>query len=189
LPDYLQSKTDAMRGPHTFGRSIEAIRRLNAVGYGSAGTGLVLDLVHNPAGAYLPASQSVLEQEYRRRLMHDHSVVFNRLFTITNCPVGRYRDYLVKSDNYSEYMETLAGSFNTDAASKVMCRTTLSVGCDGTLYDCDFNQMLNLTVNHGAPNHIDRFDFAALSGREIVVDNHCFACTAGAGSSCQGSTA
>jgi radical SAM/Cys-rich protein len=188
LPHFQQSRGEALRGRSTFMKSIEALRRLNDRGYGQSETGLILNLVHNPAGAYLPAAQKTLEDEYRHHLLTDHGVVFNRLFSLTNCPVGRYLEYLVYTDNYQDYMETLAGSYSTKTAANVMCRTILSVGWDGTLYDCDFNQMLGLPVNHGTPHHIDQFDSHVLSAREIMVNNHCYACTAGAGSSCQGAT-
>lgn len=186
VPDYRQTRSDRLRGPGTFAQAIEAIRALNRRGYGQAGSGLILNLVHNPSGAYLPAAQASLEHEYRAHLEQEHGVVFNRLFCLANCPVGRYLDFLVQSDNFEPYMRTLRQAFNPAAARNVMCRTTLSVGPDGRLYDCDFNQMLGLTVNSGAPAHIRDFDFEVLRRREIVVRDHCFACTAGAGSSCQG---
>jgi radical SAM/Cys-rich protein len=162
------------------------MRELNRKGYGHPGSGLILDIVHNPVGAYLPGSQASLTQEYKRRLKHDHGVEFNQLFCLTNCPVGRYLEYLVRTENYDDYMVELIDAFNLAAVENVMCRTTLSVGWDGKLYDCDFNQMLAMTVNHGAPTHIDIFDFDRLRQRQIVIANHCYACTAGSGSSCQG---
>ena len=150
------------------------------------GSGLILSLAHNPSGAYLPAGQASLEHEYRFRLREAYGIEFNRLFCLTNCPVGRYLDYLVNSDNFDDYMCTLRHAFNPAAVRNVMCRTTLSVGWDGRLFDCDFNQMLDLSVNSSAPKHIRDFDFDKLASREIMILNHCFACTAGAGSSCQG---
>lgn len=188
LPDYMEERTDRQRGKQIFHRTIEAMKLLNARGYGKKGTGLVLDLVHNPAGAYLPGPQPALEQEYRSRLEREHGVVFNRLFCLTNCPLGRYLEYLLRTDNYQDYMQALANAFNPAAAENAMCTTTLSVGWDGKLYDCDFNQTLELPVDHGAPSHIDVFDLRKLSAREIMVNNHCYACTAGSGSSCQGAT-
>jgi radical SAM/Cys-rich protein len=187
LPDYRAERTDRQRGVGTFKRTIEAIRDLNRIGYGETGSGLKLDLVHNPAGAYLPGSQATLESEYRRRLHHEFGVNFNTLFCLVNCPIGRYLEYLTASGNLTDYLRTLQCAFNTRTVERVMCRTTLSVGWDGRLYDCDFNQVLHLTVNGGAPVHIQDFDFSRLAQREIVVRKHCFACTAGAGSSCQGS--
>ncbi len=187
LPDYRAERTDRQRGAGTFERVIEAVRQLNKFGYGTSDSGLRLDLVHNPAGAYLPGPQSALESEYRRVLFDRFGVRFNTLFCLVNCPIGRYLEYLTISGNLSDYIRTLQCAFNTRTVERVMCRTTLSVGWDGRLYDCDFNQILGLTVNSGAPFHIRDFEFASLANREIVVRSHCFACTAGAGSSCQGS--
>jgi radical SAM/Cys-rich protein len=165
---------------------VQAIQELNQLGYGIPGAGLTLDLVHNPVGAYLPGAQTSLESEYSRVLRSEHGVRFNALFCLTNCPVGRYLEYLRKSGNLLDYMRVLEKAFNSRAAETVMCRTTLSVGWDGRLYDCDFNQVLDLTLNSGAPTQIRGFDYDRLAQREIVLRNHCFACTAGAGSSCQG---
>jgi radical SAM/Cys-rich protein len=162
---------------------------LNEAGYAMPGSGLNLHLVHNPAGAFLPGPQAALEAEYRRVLRDEHGAAFNTLFCLINSPVGRYRDFLKRSGNLADYMRTLQCAFNTHTVSSVMCRATVSVGWDGRLYDCDFNQMLDLTVSSGAPVHIRDFDYDRLAAREIVVRNHCFACTAGAGSSCQGALA
>ena len=181
--------TDRQRGAGAFLKLIEAIRRLNARGYAQDGTGLILDLVHNPGGAYMPASQASLEARYREALEERYAIRFNRLFSLTNMPVGRYLDYLRDTDNYTDYMAVLTGAFNPAALLRVMCRTILSVAWDGRLYDCDFNQMLGLTTDHGAPNHISVFDMEKLAARRIVTGDHCFGCTAGGGSSCQGSVA
>ncbi len=189
LPDYRAERTNRQRGAGTFERVIEAIRQLNRIGYGALDGGLKLDLVHNPAGAYLPGPQSALESEYRRVLFDDFGVRFNTLFCLVNCPIGRYLEYLTNSGNLPDYISTLQCAFNTGTVERVMCRTTLSVGWDGRLHDCDFNQILGLTVNSGSPFHIRDFEFDRLSSREIVVRSHCYACTAGAGSSCQGSLA
>lgn len=189
LPDCRRERAERQRGKETFDAAIDAIRELNRRGYGKDGAGLILDLVHNPSGAYLPGGQAALEREYRVRLMEEHGIEFSRLFCLTNCPVGRYLDYLVRSDNFMDYMQALRRAFNPMAARNVMCRSTLSVGWDGRLYDCDFNQMLGLTVNSGAPAHIQDFEFEKLRNRQIVIREHCFACTAGAGSSCQGTIA
>jgi radical SAM/Cys-rich protein len=186
LPDYQVGRTDRQRGKGVFKRVIDAMREFNQKGYGQPDSDLVLDLVYNPVGAYLPGSQEALTLEYKQRLQREHGVVFNALFCLTNCPVGRYLEYLIRTDNYEEYMLELIGAFNLSAVENVMCRTTLSVGWDGKLYDCDFNQMLDMTVNHGAPSHIDVFDFDQLKARQIMIANHCYACTAGKGSSCQG---
>jgi radical SAM/Cys-rich protein len=188
LPHVDPRVTDRQRGEGVFARLIEAMRRLNARGYGQDRNGLILDLVHNPAGAYLPGSQSSLESHYREILHERYGINFNRLFCITNMPIGRYLDYLLRTGNYEEYMKTLIKAFNPASLKGVMCKSTVSVGWDGKLYDCDFNQMLDLTIDHGAPHHISTFEMGALASRQIVVGDHCYGCTAGAGSSCQGQT-
>jgi radical SAM/Cys-rich protein len=189
LPDLHREKTDRQRGEGVFAREIEVIKQLNGRGYGAAGSDLVLDLVHNPVGAFLPGPQKSLEQEYKRQLFASHGIHFNNLFSLTNNPSGRFLAYLVQSGNYEEYMISLVNAYNRAAAIGVMCRSTLSVGWDGMLYDCDFNQALGLSVDHSAPRNIDHFDFDLLRKRDIVVGDHCYACTAGAGSSCQGAVA
>jgi radical SAM/Cys-rich protein len=186
LPDYTSERTDRQRGSGTFARCITAMSLLNKIGYGREGTGLILNLMHNPPGAFMPGNQTSLEHEYKRQLLERFGVEFNGLFVLTNCPIGRYLDYLISSDNLNDYMTILASAFNPKAVFNVMCRNTLSVGWDGRLYDCDFNQMLGLKVNDGSPTHIREFDLKRLSRRQITVRNHCFACCAGAGSSCQG---
>jgi radical SAM/Cys-rich protein len=186
LPHVDIQATDRLRGEGVFLKVIEAIQRLNAKGYGGSSTGLILDLVHNPSGAYLPGSQGGLESLYRQVLLEKYGITFNRLFCITNMPVGRYLAYLQETDNYEDYMEHLVDAFNPATLQSVMCRTTLSVGWDGNLYDCDFNQMLGLRTDHGAPDHIALFDMERLVCRKIVTGDHCYGCTAGAGSSCQG---
>jgi radical SAM/Cys-rich protein len=188
LPSYAASQTDAQRGEGVFKRSVEALALLNALGYGRQGSGLVLNLVINPVGAFLPPSQQAVEDLFETRLARDHGVYFNNLYTITNMPISRFLEFLIESGNYEEYMHRLVQSFNPTAAEEVMCRYTLSVGWDGTLYDCDFNQMLDLPVGHGFPSHIRDFDPESLGGRRITTGNHCYGCTAGAGSSCGGAT-
>ena len=188
LPHFSAGRTDAQRGTGVFERSIRALRLLNEVGYGVEGTGLSLDLVYNPAGAFLPGSQVGLERDFKQRLLREHGIVFNNLLTITNLPVSRFLDYLLESNNYLGYMEKLIAAYNPTAAVNVMCRSTLSVGWDGQLYDCDFNQMLDLLVDGRAPQHIRDFNLAVLNQRAIVVNQHCYGCTAGAGSSCGGTT-
>ncbi len=188
LPDYIEGKSDRQRGAGVFSKVITVMRELNRRGYGEEGSGLMLNVVHNPAGAYLPGSQAVLEGEYRRRLADEHGVRFNSLFCITNVPIGRYLEYLLASGNFEDYLAELSGAYNPAAVENVMCRKTVSVGWDGMLYDCDFNQMLDLPVGHGAPDHIDEFDIERIGNRKIVIGNHCYGCTAGAGSSCQGAT-
>jgi len=187
LPGFTQDRTDRQRGDGVFEDSIKALQMLNLVGYGQDGSGLILNLVYNPAGAFLPPSQSALEKEYKMELASRYNIVFNRLFAITNMPISRYLDYLLSSGNYSRYMEKLISAFNTESVQNLMCRNTLSVGWDGYLYDCDFNQMLDLKVNPVNSQHISDFDFEMLKNRNIVVKQHCFGCTAGEGSSCGGS--
>jgi radical SAM/Cys-rich protein len=186
LPHFDAKITDGQRGEGVFPDVIEALSRLNDRGYGQVGSGLIVNLVHNPGGANLPGSQACLEYQYRQTLKEKQGVDFNQLFCITNMPIGRYLQYLQNTGNYEDYMNALVGAFNPVALERVMCKKTLSVAWDGSLYDCDFNQMLGMTTDHGAPGHISAFDFEKLSQREIVTGNHCYGCTAGAGSSCRG---
>jgi radical SAM/Cys-rich protein len=186
LPCYLPENTDRQRGEGVFARSIEALRRLNAEGYGRAGTVLTLTLVHNPTGPSLPPPQAGLEEAYRRELRTRHGVEFTRLFTITNMPISRFLEDLLETGRYEAYLRKLIDAYNPAAAAGVMCRSTLSVGWDGTLYDCDFNQMLGLELAAGLPRHIRDFGTAELGRRRIVTGRHCFGCTAGVGSGCQG---
>jgi radical SAM/Cys-rich protein len=185
LPFYTKDRTDRQRGNGVFEDSIKALKMLNDVGYGMEGSDLVLNLVYNPAGAFLPPSQVALEKEYKQSLHKDFGISFNSLFAITNLPISRYLDYLIKSGNYERYMEKLVAAFNPAAAVNVMCRNTVSVGWDGELYDCDFNQMLELKTDT-AHQHISSFNIKELNGRNIVINQHCYGCTAGAGSSCGG---
>jgi radical SAM/Cys-rich protein len=186
LPSFRAAGTDAQRGEGVFERSVAGLRLLNAAGYGTPGSGLVLDLAHNPVGAFLPGSQASLERDYRRELATRHGVVFDRLLTIANMPISRFLEFLERTANTESYMELLVRSFNPEAASGVMCRTHLSVGWDGTLYDCDFNQMLALAVGHGAARTLDDLLASGRLGRRVHTDRHCFGCTAGAGSGCGG---
>ncbi len=186
LPYFKEGQTDAQRGDGVFRDSIEALLEFNELGYGHPETGLVLNLVTNPVGAFLPGDQGALEARWRSELRRRFGIEFTSLFTITNLPISRFLEYLIESGNLEEYMTRLVNAFNPAAAAAVMCRNTLSVGWDGRLYDCDFNQMLELPVGAGAPESILDFDRALLEGREIVVGPHCFGCTAGAGSSCGG---
>ena len=185
LPFYSAERTDNQRGDGVFEDSIKALQMLNEVGYGIEGSNLILNLVYNPAGAFLPPSQTSLQQEFKTALKKDFDITFNELFAITNLPISRYLDYLLQSGNYEKYMEKLINAFNPVAAQNVMCRTTLSIGWDGFIYDCDFNQMLELKVDC-ASKHISQFQNEELLQRSIVVNQHCFGCTAGAGSSCGG---
>ena len=188
LPYFQATQTDAQRGEGIFEKSIRALRLLNDRGYGVPGSGLSLHLVHNPVGAFLPPPQAETEARFKAELSRRHGVTFDRLYTITNMPISRYLEYLRTTGNLEAYVERLVSAFNPAAAANVMCRTTLSVGWDGTLYDCDFNQMLDLPVGPGAPRHIRDFDPAALERRRIETARHCFGCTAGSGSSCGGTT-
>jgi radical SAM/Cys-rich protein len=187
LPSFTQDRTDRQRGDGVFEDSIKALQMLNQVGYGKEGSGLILNLVYNPAGAFLPPSQAALEKEYKMELSSRYDLVFNQLYAITNMPISRYLDYLLSSGNYSRYMDKLISAFNPASVQNLMCRNTLSVGWDGYLYDCDFNQMLDLKLSASGNQHISDFDFVILKNRNIVIKQHCFGCTAGEGSSCGGS--
>ncbi len=188
LPFYSQDRTDRQRGNGVFDDSIAALKMLNNAGYGREETGLILNLVYNPAGAFLPPLQESLQAEYKQILQSRFGIFFNDLFVITNMPINRYLDYLLTSGNYETYMEKLVNAYNPVAAANVMCRNTISVSWDGFLYDCDFNQMLELKVK-GSSKHICDFNSQALNSREIITGQHCFGCTAGSGSSCGGAVA
>ena len=188
LPYFLAERTDAQRGAGVFDKSIRALQLLNRLGYGQGGS-LRLHLVYNPTGAFLPGDQNALEREFKRELDRRFQIRFDRLYAITNLPISRFLDFLLETGNYERYMERLVNAFNPAAARAVMCRDTLSVGWDGQLYDCDFNQMLDDTVGFGAPTHIRDFSQDLLENRRIVTGLHCYGCTAGAGSSCGGTTA
>jgi radical SAM/Cys-rich protein len=187
LPCYIRQDVDHMRGEGVFDRSIDALKLLNSLGYGQEKSGLELNLVYNPEGTSLPGDQRQLEQEYRKQLFAEHGILFSNLFTITNMPISRFLNDLLENGHYCEYMTLLAENYNALALKNLMCRTTISVGWDGTLYDCDFNQMLHLPVLKPAPQHINVFNEQALGNRRITIGQHCYGCTAGSGSSCQGS--
>ncbi len=189
LPYYSASNTDRQRGDGVFEKSISAMKILNELGYGKENSDLIFNLVYNPIGAFLPPKQESLEKDYKRELWNKFGLVFNNLYTITNLPISRFLDYLIESGNYESYMNKLISAFNPAAALNVMCRNTISIGWDGQLYDCDFNQMLELPLTNGSPKHIRDFDSFSLSKREIITGQHCFGCTAGSGSSCGGTTA
>lgn len=188
LPCYSEANTDAQRGRGVFERSIAALKDLNAVGYGVEGTGLELDLMYNPGGAFLPPAQAKLEEAYRSELRGTWGVEFSRLFTLTNMPIKRFADYLHKEDKTSEYMSLLVNNFNVAASVGVMCRDLISVSWDGRLFDCDFNQQLDMPVRGAKTTIFDLNSCDDLVGAHIVADNHCFGCTAGSGSSCSGAT-
>ncbi|MBL7731569.1 MAG: arsenosugar biosynthesis radical SAM protein ArsS [Chitinophagaceae bacterium] len=185
LPFYQKDRTDRQRGDGVFDDSIKALQMLNGVGYGLEESPLRLNLVYNPAGAFLPPGQAALEQEFRTALYKDFGISFHSLYAITNLPISRFLDYLLESGNYEKYMQKLVNAYNPAAAANVMCRTTLSVSWNGYLHDCDFNQMLDLRC--AVPqHHIADYDHSAMLNRSIVVNQHCYGCTAGAGSSCGG---
>jgi radical SAM/Cys-rich protein len=188
LPYYQERETDRQRGMGVFHRSIEALQILNRTGYGKADSGLLLHLVHNPVGAFLPGSQKAIEAEFKRQLFRNFGIEFNELYCITNMPISRFLEFLIVSGNYQHYMERLVQAFNPGTLDGLMCRNTISIGWDGTLYDCDFNQMLDLETNASAPQHISKFDLNGLNYRRVVTGRHCYGCTAGAGSSCGGAT-
>ena len=189
LPFYTADRTDRQRGDGVFADSIKALQMLNEVGYGKAGTNLLLNLVYNPAGAFLPPSQSSLEKDFKEQLIKNFGIYFNQLYAITNMPISRYLEYLMDSGNYEKYMEKLTAAFNPAAAKGVMCRNTISVGWNGFLYDCDFNQMLDMKVSCKESIHLNDFNESLLNKRAILVNQHCYGCTAGAGSSCGGAVA
>jgi radical SAM/Cys-rich protein len=188
MPCYLEENVRAQRGVGTYERSVTVIKTLNGLGYGSDPE-LPLNLVYNPGGPFLPPPQSALEQDYRRELGERFGIRFTRLLTITNMPLGRFRKQLDQKSHKENYLRLLRNSFNPQTISGLMCRHQISVGWDGTLYDCDFNLTLGLPVNHGAPDHIRSFKCDDLWMRRVVTGDHCFGCTAGAGSSCGGALA
>ena len=185
MPHWTRGKTDKQRGVGVFDTSIQALKELNAVGYGMPGSRLKLDLVYNPSGAFLPGDQLALETDFKKALHQDFGINFHHLFAITNLPISRFLEYLIASENYEDYMHALVDAYNPAAVKNVMCTNTLSVSWDGWLYDCDFNQMLNLKVS-GKHKHISTYNEEQLQDRNIVINQHCYGCTAGAGSSCQG---
>jgi radical SAM/Cys-rich protein len=190
LPYYQEYFTDKQRGKGVFEKSIRSILMLNAEGYGRDGSGLVLNFVYNPVGAFLPAPEKSLETDFKRELLRKHGIVFNNLCTITNMPINRFKQQLKKLGAYDEYMTKLVNAYNPAAAEGVMCRSLVSVGYDGRIYDCDFNQMLDLEITgNGKPMTVFNFDYEGLIKRRIIFASHCFGCTAGAGSSCGGATA
>ena len=186
LPYFLEEWTDAQRGPGVFQKSIEALRRLNAIGYGIEGSRLILNLVYNPVGAFLPPPQASIESDFKRELLARHGVTFNNLYTITNMPIKRFLEYLRRSGNEERYFRKLVEAFNPNAVEGLMCRNLISVDWTGRLYDCDFNQMLELGVDPELPQTIASFDPLKFASRRVVTGPHCFGCTAGAGSSCGG---
>ncbi|MBN2868946.1 MAG: arsenosugar biosynthesis radical SAM protein ArsS [Flavobacteriaceae bacterium] len=188
MPHWTRGKTDKQRGEGVFDQSIQALKDLNAIGYGMPDSNLKLDLVYNPSGAFLPANQAAMEKDFKKALLEDFGIQFHNLFAITNLPISRFLDFLIASDNYEDYMYALVDAFNPSAVANVMCTNTISVSWDGYLYDCDFNQMLDLKVASKI-KHISDYNEDILQNRDIIISQHCYGCTAGAGSSCQGSVA
>jgi radical SAM/Cys-rich protein len=189
LPYYKRDKTDRQRGDGVFDKSIKALQKLNEVGYGVSDSGLFMDLVYNPSGAFLPGNQAEMEQDFKEALLADFNIRFNNLFTITNLPISRFLEYLIASENYEEYMEKLILAYNPTAVGNLMCKNTISIDWKGYIYDCDFNQMLEMRISINSSQHISNFDVQKIEKRNIKVNQHCFGCTAGAGSSCQGTVA
>ena len=187
LPFYKREKTDKQRGTGVFDKSIKALQLLNQIGYAQSGSELKLDLVYNPSGAFLPTNQKAMENDFKKALKEDFNIDFNNLFAITNLPISRFLEYLIASENYEDYMYSLVDAYNPAAVENVMCTNTISISWDGWLYDCDFNQMLDLKVNSKI-KHISEYNEDLLNDRNIIISQHCYGCTAGAGSSCQGST-
>ena len=185
MPHWTRGKTDKQRGNGVFDKSIKALQMLNEVGYGVKGSDLKLDLVYNPSGAFLPGDQMALENDFKKALKEDFNIDFHSLFAITNLPISRFLDYLIASENYEDYMFALVEAYNPLAVENVMCTNTISISWDGWLYDCDFNQMLNLKVNSKI-KHVSEYNEELLQNRDIIINQHCYGCTAGAGSSCQG---
>ena len=185
MPHYTRGKTDKQRGEGVFDKSIKALQELNAIGYGLPGSSLRLDLVYNPTGAFLPGNQDSLEKDFKKALSEDFDIQFHNLFATTNLPISRFLDYLIASENYEDYMHSLVDAYNPAAVANVMCRNTISISWDGWLYDCDFNQMLGLKVDSKV-KHVGEYNEELLNDRNIIISQHCYGCTAGAGSSCQG---
>ena len=184
MPCYTAENVNAQRGEGVFDASIKALQVLNSLGYGSD---LPLHLVYNPVGAFLPGPQGDLEADYKRELKENFGIVFNNLYTITNLPIARFASYLRRSNKWEEYMELLIDNFNPATVSGLMCRNTISVSWTGEVFDCDFNQMLNMNWRDGnGVLHLWEIDPAMVQNREVLTGNHCFGCTAGAGSSCGG---
>lgn len=189
LPHYRKRNTDAQRGDGAFDKSIEALRLLNAAGYGKGDPRRMLSLMMNPAGAFLAPSQGSIEKEWHTALERDFGITFDRLLALNNMPISRFLEWLVESGNLESYMERLTSGFNPNAVAGLMCRNTISISWDGRLFDCDFNQMLDLDALPESPMTVHDFDFERWQARRVVTRRHCFGCTAGAGSSCGGATA
>ena len=188
LPYFEKKKYEKQRGEDIFDKSISILRKLNKLGYGKPESGLRLDLVHNPTGAYMPADQKTMEYEYRKNLSEIYDITFNNLINIINMPIGRYLEYLIQTDNFKDYTQDLIDAFNPKAVQTAMCNMTLSVSPDGTIFNCDFNQMLDIKAFANGKSNILEFECKDLLSLDIILSNHCYGCTAGRGSGCQGET-
>ncbi|MBC7712872.1 MAG: arsenosugar biosynthesis radical SAM protein ArsS [Rhizobacter sp.] len=186
LPCYTKDNVDQQRGRGVFDKSIEGLKKLNSLGFGISGSGLMLDLVYNPVGAYLPGSQVKLEADYKRELKQYFNLEFNNLFTITNMPIKRFLDDLNRQGKFEDYMTLLVNNFNPNAASTVMCKSLISIGWDGQIYDCDFNQMMEMPADYKKITLTEISSFNDFKNKSIALADHCYGCTAGAGSSCGG---
>ncbi len=191
LPCYTQDNVDEQRGKGVYQRSIEGLKILNGLGYGQTGSSLQLNLVYNPGGAFLPPSQSGLLDDYKKKLYEEHGIIFNSLFTITNMPIKRFGSTLLSKGTFNSYMQLLKSAYQQQNLSTVMCKSLVSIDWQGYLYDCDFNQMLNLPIMDANNNklHIDLLEEKTLDGMRIYIADHCYGCTAGQGSSCGGALA
>lgn len=181
FPYYRESDVDRVRGNGTFQKSIKTLETLNQLGYANGSSDKRLNLVYNPPGAFLPPAQTTLEEDYKKALS-TLGISFDKLYTFANMPIGRFRDFLLRTNNLDKYMGTLMNAFNPATLDGLMCRYLVSVGWNGILYDCDFNQILGIGVNKDCPRHIKNFDHQRLAEREIIVGEHCYGCTAGQGS-------
>lgn len=186
LPCYSENNVDQQRGNGTFRKSVEALQKLNSLGYGHPDEELNLNLVYNPVGAHLPPAQKQLEHDYKQRLKNDFGIVFHKLYTITNMPITRYAKYLKAFNQLESYTELLINNFNPHTLDGLMCRNTLNISWDGKLFDCDFNQMLGMGMRNGKSFTVFDVTKKDLENWQVLTANHCFGCTAGAGSSCQG---
>ncbi|MDZ4184236.1 MAG: arsenosugar biosynthesis radical SAM (seleno)protein ArsS [Desulfuromonadales bacterium] len=186
LPCYLEENVDGQRGQGVYQKCIQVLKRLNALGYGQE---VELNLVYNPGGDFIPGRQHDLETAYKRELLLRHGIIFNHLFTLTNAPIGRFREHLEATGTYREYLQLLASRFNPAAAGNIMCRTLISVDWQGKLYNCDFNQALGMAITaaDGSEIYLSSLDASGINGQKISLSEHCYCCTAGEGSSCTGS--
>ena len=187
LPCYEKDNVEKQRGTGVFDKSIKAIKILNNLGYGNSNTKLQLNLVYNPINPTLPPPQEKLENDYKKRLFQKYKITFNKLYTITNMPINRYEDFLKMTGEFEQYFDLLKANFNQQNLKNLMCKKTISVDWEGKIYDCDFNQQIKLNSTDGPKNIFELLNYNSSFDYQIAANNHCFACTAGAGSSCGGS--